>query len=221
MEKNEYISLKLDTVPTWNAKQLLADIGSAQSFYELQKSIVAQAEVCTFITQKIEFNSETHTEELFKALERTYCFKKERRDDAVGHWIYILAEITAQYARTGAKTLSPFYAAYAIRHCIDDIAGPLLTPEEKALRNDTIEAVSHLECTKALLIANTHHINEALGIGCFDEELTRNRADFLKMLFSRYPAEYIRRKPIEKIAFVKTAPQTSPVEVADAKGEQL
>lgn len=210
-------SINLETIPTWNTKKILADIGSAQSADDLRRSIITQAETCTFIIQQVSFELgptclENHIDDLFDTLEKPYWFAyipHRYDDDTAGRWIYILAEITAQYARKGFKLISPYSAAYAIRHCIDEIASPILTTEEEALKTSPLDEISNFECTKALLIANTNHIHTLLELGIFKGKISMNRMEFLEALFENYPKEYIRRKPIKTIAIAKEATDSS------------
>lgn len=220
-------SINLEVVPTWNKKKILADIASAQSTDDLRRSIITQAEVCTFIIQQVSFELgpvwlENHIDDLFETLEKPYWFAyipHRYDDDIAGRWIYILAEITAQYARKDVKLISPYSAAYAIRHCIDDIASPILTAEEKALKTSPLDEISNFECVKTLLTANTNHLDALLELGIFKGKISMNRADFLKSLFKNYPKEYIRRKPIKTIAIAKEAADGSQ-KTADALPKQ-
>lgn len=202
MEQVDYQSIIVRKVPLWDNAHILGTIDAAESAYGLKEAIVTQAEICTFIVQQMQIGSETHVTELFESLEKPYCFEyfgHEYESQTVALWIYVLAEITAQYARRGKPDISAINAAYAIRLCIDDIASCLLTTEERSLKKSTNLTIDTLTCTKTLLRANTYHSNNILNLGIFTGKIFPRRAEFLKDLFLRYPEEYIRREPIEKI----------------------
>jgi len=227
MAQPEYQSISLEKIPTWDPKKLLADIASAKSAHALQQSILTQADICTFIVQHVSFRTgsivtETHADDLFKGLQKDFWYSRlnESHDDEIqGYWLYILAEITTEFAQKGAKRFQPFSVARAIRYCIDDIAGPIMiASEEVPLTKSEIAAT--LEDTKALLTANVHHINALLDLGIFTGKITMKNENQLRTFFREYPIEYIRRKPIKAISVISSETDCSAPEKADASSKE-